>query len=292
MMKIASWGTQMTTSETKVEEVKKVDETKDVEEKEVVNIKIEPTQMEVQATEQGWVPKELWVGQGNDPDDWRTAKEFVERGELYKSLHNTKRDLKQTQVTLTALQKHHQFVFEKAHKQAVEELKREKRAAIRAEDFEKVEAVEDEIEKVQEQHVQEREALVKEQQVVQTNPHPEFQAWVGRNLWYTRDEELREFADAVGVVYMNKNPTAAPQDILRQVESETKKHYAAKFGNVKKSAPNAVVSVNRTGNPGRKTEPDFELTETEQDIMKELVSQGVLTKEKYIEDLKKAYKKG
>ena len=37
---------------------------------------------EAEAREQGWKPKEGYEG---DPEKWRPAKEFVERGELFSS---------------------------------------------------------------------------------------------------------------------------------------------------------------------------------------------------------------
>ena len=274
------------------EEVKQEDEIKPEEGKQetgVQEVVISPT--ETTAIEQGWVPKEEWVAGGGNPDEWRTAKEFVDRGELYKTIHTTKRDLKQTQAALTALQRHHQFVFEKAQKEALEELKREKRLAIRDEDFARLEAVEEEIEKTQEQQALERQVLIQEQQAAQINPHPEFVSWANRNSWYTQNQEMREEADAFGLVYMQRNPGHNPQEVLNYVESKIKKTYPEKF-QVRRAAPSAVAAVNKTNSPARQTFDSFEMTETEQEIMKTMVDSGVMTKEKYIAELKKAYKKG
>ena len=275
------------TEELKTEEVKEVvtEEVKGVEQEVVAS----PT--EIKATEQGWVPKEEWVAGGGNPDEWRTAKEFVDRGELYQTIHSTKRDLKQTQAALSALQRHHQFVFEKAQKEALEELKREKRLAIRDEDFARLEAVEEEIEKTQEKQALERQTLVQEQQASQINPHPAFISWAQRNNWYTQNQEMREEADAFGLVYMQRNPGVPPQDVLQYVESRIKKSYPEKF-QARRAAPNAVAAVNKTNSPSRQTVDNFEMTETEQEIMKTMVDSGVMTKEKYIAELKKAYKKG
>lgn len=274
------------TEEIKAEEVK-------VEEAEVVVEQApELSETEVQASEQGWVPKEEWVAGGGNADEWRTAKEFVDRGELYKTIHSTKRDLKQTQAALTALQRHHQFVFEKAQKEAIEELKREKRLAIRDEDFARLEAVEEEIEKTQEQQAVERKALQQEQLTAQQiNPHPEFIAWVDRNNWYTQNSDMREEADAFGLVYMQRNPGVASQDVLKYVEGKIKKTYPEKFA-ARKAAPNAVAAVSRVGSPSRKAADDFQMTETEREIMNDLVKSEVMTKEAYVAELKKAYKRG
>ena len=46
----------------------------------------EPAQFdeyEQRASAEGWVPKEEWTG---DPAQWRPAKEFLDRGELFKKI--------------------------------------------------------------------------------------------------------------------------------------------------------------------------------------------------------------
>ena len=57
-----------------------------------------------QAREMGWRPKEEWEG---EPEKWRDAKEFVERGELYGKIDSVGRELKETRKALKMLQEHH-----------------------------------------------------------------------------------------------------------------------------------------------------------------------------------------
>ena len=266
------------------EEVKLVE---DKSEEKVEEVIASPT--EVTAREQGWVSKEEWEADGKDGDAWRPAKEFVDRGELYKSIHSTKRELKQTQAALGALQKHHAFVFEKAQKAALEELKREKRVAIKNEDFQKLEEVEEDIEKLTEQQQAEKQEFTKEQQAVAVQTqgiHPDFQAWQEENTWYTKDEDLREYADFKGIKYTQKNPGVDPRTVLEYVTKEVKKQFPDKFG-VRKAAPNAVLGVNKQNSGNRKVVADDDLTETEMDIMKELVSSGTMTEKQYRAELKK-----
>lgn len=247
---------------------------------------VEPTEIEIEAIAQGWVTKEQWIESGRSPEDHRPAKEFVDRGDLYKTIHSTKRDLKQTQAALTALQRHHQFVFEKAHQQAVDDLKREKRTAIRNEEFERAEEIDTEIEETKAAHEQEKQQVaVAQAQVAQTGPHPDFVEWTGRNQWYMIDNDLQEFADATGLVYANKHPGVDPRTVLKYVEDSVKRKFPEKFG-TKKAAPNAVASVDRTNTKVTKSD-DMELTATEQEIMTTLVRQGVLTEAEYKAELKK-----
>ena len=243
-----------------------------------------PDPVEVEAMEQGWLPKDQWVEAGKNPDEHRSAKEFKERGELFKTIHQNKRELQKTQQALTTLQRHHQFVFEKAHQQALADLKREKRQAMKDEDLGKVAELDEAIEARQEQFAEEKAQLAP---AVQPAAVPqEFTDWVGRNDWYERDEDLREFADATGIVYAGKNPGLAPSAVLRHVEEKVRKQFPEKFGQ-RRAAPSAVVGVDKTNGARKPKEATFELDEDERAMMKTFVRTGALTEEQYIADLKK-----
>ena len=243
--------------------------------------------VEDQAREQGWVSKEEWVKDGRDANEWRPAKEFVERGELFKSIHQIKRELKQTKAAHDALTQHHKYVFEKAYTKALNDLKLEKRQAMRNEDMAKVVEVEEKIEALTEEKEQEAQRF--QQQQVQAaaanNVQPAFQEWVSRNQWYTTDSEMREFAEAVGHIYMQKTPGFTPEDVLKHVEAKVRKQYSEKFGQ-RKAAPNAVAGVDRTGK--RSGGVELILDETEMAIMKTLVQNGDMTEDEYKAELKKA----
>lgn len=249
---------------------------------------VEPNPHEEQARDQGWVSKEEWVADGRAESDWRPAKEFVERGEIFKSLHQVKRELKQERAAREALQAHHKFVYEKAYQEAVNNLRKERREALRAEDLAKVAEVEEKIEALNDEKAAETQRLQQQQAATAqaNNITPVFQEWIGRNPWYTKDEEMREFAEAVGHIYMQKNPGFAPEDVLSHVEAKVRKQYSEKFGG-RKAAPNAVAGVDRTSTRTTST-VDMVLDEMEESIMKTLVDSGTMTKDEYIKELKKA----
>lgn len=240
--------------------------------------------VEQQAMEQGWVPLEDWEAQGRSKDEWRPAKEFVDRGELYKSIHSTKRELKQTQAALSALQRHNQYIFEKAYTQAQRDLRAEKRLAIRNEDFERLEEIETELEQLNDQHAQERAVLVQTQAAAQQTVAPEFQIWLDRNQWYITDEKLRDEAEAAGFLFLNKG--GSKEGLLAHVESTVKTKFPEKFGK-KRSAPSAVASVDRTGKKAPKSD-DVELSAEERQVMRTFVDMGVMSEAEYIKQLKKA----
>ena len=255
----------------------------------VVEEVVEPqfTPVETDAMEQGWLPKEQWEESGKDPAEWRTAKEFKERGEFFKTIHQTKRELKQTQTSLDALRKHHNFVFDQAYRKAKVELRKERRDAIKSEDFERLDEIETEIDKLDDEYSTQKTQMQTEvAQAQNTGTPPEFEVWQSRNSWYTEDQDLHDYADAQGLIYTRRNPGANPLDVLRHVEADVKKKFPEKFGG-RKAAPNAVAAPNRAGTGRKATAADYQLSETEQAIMNDLIKGGVMTKDEYIADLKK-----
>lgn len=238
--------------------------------------------VEQQASEQGWVPLEQWKESGRDEKEWRPAKEFVDRGELYKSIHSTKRELKQTQAQLTALQRHHQMVFEKAHQQALRDLRAEKRLAIRQEDFERLEEIETEIENLQDTHQKERVQFA--QQVATTPVVPEFEAFVSRNQWYVTDKTLRDEADAIGFIYLNNQ---GPKDgLFAHVEKEMKRKFPEKFG-VKRVAPAPVSAANKTTKKGPQAISMDDVPEHMKPVIRNFVESTGMSEADYIKQLKK-----
>ena len=239
--------------------------------------------VEEQATDQGWVPLETWKGSGRDESEWRPAKEFIERGELYKSIHTTKRELKQTQAALTALQRHHQYVFEKAHEQAIKDLRAEKRLAIRNDDLEHLEEIETQIEELQDQHKKEVESIAATNAATAPQVAPEFQHFTDRNPWYLTEKGLRDEADAAGFIYLNNG--GQREGLFAHVEKEMKRKFPDKFG-VRRVAPNAVASVDKT-NKKSSSADQVSLTSEERQVMMTFVNAGVMTEAEYLKELKK-----
>ena len=78
------------------------------------------TAIEQRALDQGWVPKDEWAG---EPDDWRPAREFLDRGELFKKIDDQNRTIKDLKRAQADFAKHHEKVREIEFKRALESLK-------------------------------------------------------------------------------------------------------------------------------------------------------------------------
>ena len=231
-----------------------------------------------QALEQGWKPKEEYQG---DPDKWKPAKEFVERGELFKKIDTMGKELKETRRALQMLKEHHNKVKEVEYSKAVNELKQLQKKHLEEGNsdgyLETTELLTD--------LKAEQKAREVVQEVTPTQPDPRFVSWVTDNKWYNSDPEMRQFADAVGMGYAQTNRNLSPEEVLAYVTKEVKERFKDKFVNPNRTKSTLVGSSNTSA--GTSTKNDIELTDDERRVMNTFIRTGVLTKEEYISEIKR-----
>lgn len=231
---------------------------------------------ESEAREQGWRPKDEWEG---DPEKWRPAKEFVERGELFGKIDHMGKELKETRKALKMLQEHHTMVKETEYKRAVEELKALQKKHLEEGDSDKyLETTELLTDLKTEQKARE---IVQEK--TPQAPDPRFVDWTEQNKWYTKEPKMRDYADMVGGEYARRHPGIDPEDVLVYVTQEVKERFRDKFQNPNRTKPSAVEGGSNTS-PTNKTE--FKLSDDERKVMNTFVRTGIMTKEEYINELK------
>lgn len=250
---------------------------------------VEPTYTaeETRAMQDGWKPKDAFISEGGDESEWRPAREFNDRGELFAKIDDLKKELRSTKRNMGTLKSHYEKVREVEFKRALDTLQKQKKEALENGDAQEVVNIDERIDSTKEQMTQ----LKQEIAVVQdeTPVHPVFQSWVDKNRWYERSPEMRDFADGVGYSYKNANPHLSPSEVLAYVSEKVAKAYPDQFKNPKRQVPNAVESGS---GPRKQSSGSFELSADEQRVMKRLVSSGVMTEAKYIQDLKDLEKQG
>lgn len=231
-----------------------------------------------QALEQGWKPKEEYQG---DPGKWKEAKEFVERGELFKKIDTMGKELKETRRALQMLKEHHNKVKEVEYSKAVNELKQLQKKHLEEGNsdgyLETTELLTD--------LKAEQKAREVVQEVTPAQPDPRFISWVNDNKWYNSDPEMRQFADAVGMGYAQTNRNLSPEEVLAYVTKEVKERFKDKFVNPNRAKSTLVGSSNTSA--GTSTKNDIELTDDERRVMNTFIRTGVLTKEEYISEIKR-----
>jgi hypothetical protein len=234
------------------------------------------TAAEEKAMEQGWVPQDQWEG---DPEQWRPAKEFLDRGELFKKIEDQNRTIKEFKRALEDLKGHHAKTRETEYQRALETLKAQKVQAIEEGDAQSVVKIDDQIDLVKEEQ---RKLAAQAAQPAVPELNPEFVAWTERNSWYERDTNMKIFADALGqrLAAAGKTPAA----VLAEVERQVREEFPHKFKNPNRDKPGAVEG---STNKGGKANSDIVLSDDERRVMQRFVRTGVMTEKEYLAELKR-----
>ncbi len=235
------------------------------------------SEVEQKAMEHGWVPEDQYSG----PGKWRSAEEFLDRGELFSKIDEIKREAKAARADANVLRQHLELVRKNEYNRALATFREEKKQALDDGDAEGVIKAEEKIEALKAQAVQ---AAVQQQQApASTEPDPQFVVWKARNSWYETNKAMKVYADQIGhELFMSGE--MSPKDVLVEVERRVKQEFAEKFRNPNRDKPGTVEG---TTHKGTSKKDSFELTDVEKQMMKRLVKAiPGFTEEQYIADIK------
>lgn len=236
------------------------------------------SEVEEQAREDGWVPKDEWQG---DPEKWVEAKEFVQRGELFgriKKLNNFNKSLQQEveemKEALRELGNHNKKIAEQERKKALKELKAARREALQEDDFDTVDEIEERMDELKAVEIVEDDEPKQEQQ----RTHPAVDAWVEENPWYTSDPVLQGATNAIVQSLLSEDPTLEndPEELLTQAAKLVKKEMPHKF---QKDTKRTKVSESTTTSKSGKGKSKFssrDLNEEQRRIGTTFVKSGAL----------------
>jgi hypothetical protein len=240
------------------------------------------SELELKARDMGWRGLDEFEG---DPSDFIDAGEFVRRKPLFDKIEANGKQLKSVTKSLEYLKEHYQKVKETEYNRALASLQEQITEAKREGNRDLASDIKEEHQRVE----GERDEFLAEVEAIKVEPTvaPEFEAWVGRNSWYSNSESMRAFADVVGV-RLHKQGIAKDQ-VLVQVEKAVKKEFPEKFRNPNRdSAPAVEGSTPRQPKKDNPLDTSF-MSEQDIRVMNQLVRDKVMTKEKYIADIKLAY---
>jgi hypothetical protein len=235
--------------------------------------------IEQRALDQGWVPQDEWQG---DPDDWRPAKEYVDRGELLKSISELKRELRLQKEGVQEFRKHHEQVKELAYKQALADLRAQKKVALENGDHDAVVEIDEAIAETREK--QKAQAVEPKAAPQSDGPHPDFVRWEQRNGWYRNDRAMKAVADEVARDLVSRGEQDLAK-VLVEVDKEVRRAFPAKFENPRRAGAPSVEGNVR--NPRSAKDDTLSMTDVEKNIMNKILRTGAITKEKYLEEFKK-----
>jgi len=232
----------------------------------------------------GFMSKEDYVAKGGHPDDWRSPREFRERGELI-------RQKKELEQKVTAIErrteneiKNLNMLHEIRLNAEREELLRMRDDAIDVGDRTAVKSFDRQL-----RDLETEESLTKEPVQQQSNIPPEVQEWNEENAWLTADHPLKSVANDVFVKAMNDGKTIA--GALRLVDKELAKHKDEPAQ--KKVATKSMVdspsrgTVSRSDSVGLRFE---DCTREEKDMYEQLWKPSGSTMKEFLKDVSLARK--
>lgn len=233
------------------------------------------------AEKMGWVDKEEWKG---DPEKWRPAQEFVERGENIVPI--LKDRLVKVESDLAMALKMNAEELKAVRQQGYEQAKREYEKEIKILSEKEKDAVK--LGDVDEwQRIQNEKSKIKPPEVVvekKNEPVPEFIDWHSKNDWYQKDDELTQFAEFVGAKLAVKN--LPPKEFYDTIGQRVKAAFPEKFTNANREKPSVAESGNRsTGNSSKKSWSDLPSSAqaTYNRLSKQFEAKGrKFTKEQYV----------
>jgi hypothetical protein len=241
-----------------------------------------------QAMELGWKPKDQFEG---DPEDFRSAKDFIERGEMIGKIRSTTQQLKKVEDALRHIANQNKAVYANGYDQALKDLKAERREALADGDLVKADDLQERIEETKELKVKAiQEAGRPVQEMAQSNPAHE--AWLARNPWY-ENKVMRKFADALAIEFIHENKGRISEDDVRKYVADTVREQFPQHFDKKVVAAPSPDSEGRgtTRSPvGSDTASKVKagMSEEERTIMKTLIRATGMTEKEYLKQYSEA----
>jgi hypothetical protein len=240
----------------------------------------EYTEQEQSAMLLGWVPEEKYEG---DKGQFRTAREFLERGEMIGKIRNLSKQNQQITQAIQHMSSQNAKLYDNGYKQAITDLKTERRAALAEGDLVKADEIAEKIDEVKE-----KQASNKVQAPAIQQADPEHESWVAENAWYDSNPVLRNFADSLAVEYVRVNQGQVnAKDVRDYVSKTVKQEFAHRFPKpvVGAPSPDGAGRTTQSNKPGSSTNQlsalKASMTESDRAIMKTIVKTTGMTEQEY-----------
>lgn len=211
---------------------------------------------EQRARRLGWVAQDEFKG---DPERWRPATEFLEKGEtllpvaradnrrLHDQLDRTSREMGEMRTVMNELRDFANSANERAHKQARAEIEAEMRNAVASADQGAFEVAKARLDNLAPPPKPATPAAP-----AQPELDPVAKEWIDRNDWFRDDFELNAYATAHHNKLSATRKDLSLRDNLAAVEREVKARFPDKFNNGRRDAPSAVSSPGGAPQAARK----------------------------------------
>ncbi len=242
----------------------------------------EYTETEQRAIDQGWNPD--WEG---PEDQKRSAREYLDRGELLSSLKAQSTEVKELRKMVQGLSEHNRKVYESGYERALNDLRAQKAKAVDDSDGALVVKLDEAID-------QTREALRTVKQAPSSAPAvveetQAFKDFKKANPVYVTSEKFKEWAHGAAISYAKRTPDATEEGVYEYISERARKEYPEHYGRRGPPSPDgegrqssAKAAPAKGGQAFEKLMAD--LPEDQANVARGMIKRGLMTKEKYVED--------
>jgi len=234
---------------------------------------------EERAMQSGWVPQDQWKG---DPNLWRPAREFNERGELLTHIKKLNKESHEMKRAIAALGEINRKTAEYEREKALADLKVMRKEAFRNQDIDMADELTEKMEELKNADVS---ASVDESAPVK--PNEIFLEWAENNQWYLDNKMLQGAANAIGDEILAEDERAREDQryLLKQVEKRMKQEFPSKILPAGSKVADAGQGRNRSGSSSIASR----LSEEETNVGRTLVKCGAFAT---LDDYAKSLNKG
>lgn len=221
-----------TIEDTVIDETVKDDEVEKNEESEI-------SEVELKAIKMGWTPKDKFKG---DPDNWRSADEFVERGEsmlpiIKAQVKRQDREIAELKETLQKFGEYHTKTEQRAYEKAYNELREQRAQAIAAGDGAAFDRVDGEINALNKQLEASKVEIKKAESDSENDPV--YIEWKSRNSW-VNDPKAEQWAFSYGNYLINAGKAERGLDVFEKISKAAKTEFPDKFSNPRRDTAPTV----------------------------------------------------
>lgn len=231
-------------------------------------------EIEEQAREQGWVPKEEWKG---PEDKWTDAKTFVDKGEKITGILKSRVDRQQAEIEslknankeFGQLQKKIQEKLKKDNEALLAQLEAKRAAAITEGDGTEFTRLDREIKSVE-----------RDLKPTPEVSNPLGEAWLADNEWYNTNLKLQTYADGLVDRIISEGYTG--KAYFSELTRRVKEAFPDDFGNPNKEKPNAVETGGDKVKKDSKAKSYDNLPDYAKESCDKFVKAGLITQEEYV----------
>jgi cell division septum initiation protein DivIVA len=225
----------------------------------------EVNESETEARRLGWVPKDEFKG---DPDKWRPAEEFLDRGKrilpilqrdnekLHKRVSEMETLVRETQEAAKQLVEFNSKAEQRAYERARADLESRIEQAATNADPVAARAATRELAELEKQHKPEPKTEAKPQQL-----DPVIQSWIAEERWFNTDRTLQAFAVETFGELERSSPGMAQSERLAETKKRVVSKFPEKFGMEQPAKPTAAAVATPAGNgsaPRRNTKKGYD----------------------------------